>query len=189
MQTNTIPKRRNSWIFLAGLGCGVCLTAYLGLVALSGLGLLAVDKLTHLMIFGIGSQAPEFSLRDLAFEKVSLAQKLDKPLLLNFGATWCPFCGEETKTLQGLQEYYPDLNVVSVYIMEDAKTVCEYVMENDLSYTFLLDRDAAVAIDYRVWSIPSTFFIDTQGIIQAHYEGLMDGDELNDGLEQIGVTP
>ena len=190
MNTTIQPKRRtNTWVFLAGLGCGVCLTAYLGMFALSGLGLLAVDKLTHLMVFGIGSPAPDFSLRSLSFEKVDLAQAVQKPLLLNFGTTWCPYCLSQTQALEDLHNSYPEMNVLSIYVMENADTVCEYVKENELSYTFLMDRNATVAIDYGIWAIPSTYFIDTKGVIQAHYEGLMTDSELQDGLEKIGVEP
>jgi peroxiredoxin len=114
--------------------------------------------------------APDFKLQSLDGQTVSLGDFRGKPVLLNFWATWCPPCRAE---MPFLQEIYEDkewsekgLVILTIDIGEDPSVVKEFMESYDLSFPVLLDTDQDVALEYNIRAIPTTFFIDKDGIIQ-----------------------
>ena len=114
--------------------------------------------------------APDFKLQSLDGQTVSLGDFRGKPVLLNFWATWCPPCRAE---MPFLQEIYEDkewsekgLVILTIDIGENPSVVKEFMENYDLSFTVLLDTDQDVALEYNIRAIPTTFFIDKDGIIQ-----------------------
>jgi thiol-disulfide isomerase/thioredoxin len=117
----------------------------------------------------VGSFAPDFTLPDLNGQMVSLSSLRGKPVLLNFWATWCPPCRQEMPYLQQINtEWAPKgLVLLAVDIGESSAQAKAFLENNGLSLPVVLDSDGTVSDGlYNITAIPTTFFIDSSGIIQ-----------------------
>jgi len=123
----------------------------------------------------IGYPAPDFTLVDLDGNAVRLSDFRGRVVFLNFWATRCPACRAEMPGMEEVYQEYKDEDVViiGVDILESASTVRDFVEENGYSWTFVLDTTGEVSIEYAVIYIPSSFFIDENGIIRAINVGYM----------------
>jgi cytochrome c biogenesis protein CcmG, thiol:disulfide interchange protein DsbE len=135
----------------------------------------------------IGTAAPDFALKSLDGSTVSLSDLRGKALMVNFWATWCPPCKEEMPVLQAAYEKYRDqgFEFVGIDMKEDERTVRNFVEEGGYSWTFLLDSNGQVSNSYRVTGVPTTYFIDRDGIIQGMYIGAISRGVLEGKLDSI----
>lgn len=117
----------------------------------------------------IGSLAPDFQLQDLNGETVSLSDLRGSPVILNFWATWCGACRSEMPYLQQVYDEWQGqgLVILTISLREPSTTVADFMQTNNLSFPVLLDINDDVRQMYIVSGIPTTFFIDEDGIIQA----------------------
>ncbi|WP_404459354.1 TlpA family protein disulfide reductase [Oceanobacillus kapialis] len=117
-----------------------------------------------------GDKAPAFNLETLNGDKLQLADLQGKKVILNFWATWCPPCKEEMPEMQDIHEKYGDeVEVVAVNMtsteasgIEDVQTFNE---EYAYTYTMPLDEDGNISKAYKVFNVPTTYFINTDGTI------------------------
>ncbi len=116
----------------------------------------------------VHSLAPDFQLYNLDGNRVSLSDFRGKPVLINFWATWCPPCRAEMPYIQEIYEEWTNkgLLVLAINIGERSSKVEEFMRSNSLSFAVLLDTKQDVAQRYNITGIPTTFFIDKDGIIQ-----------------------
>ena len=118
----------------------------------------------------IDNPAPAFQLDDLDGQSVSLSGFRGRPVLVNFWATWCPPCRSEMPVLQeistGKKWAEEGLVVLAIDIGESPSTARDYVRENGLTFPVLLDVAQDVFLRYYARAIPTTFFIDGEGIIR-----------------------
>ena len=134
-----------------------------------------------------GQQAPEltvdlgngssFQLQDLDGNPVTLASLRGKVVWLNFFASWCPPCQQETPILRRLADTYRDrgLEIVGISVQETTATdVKAYADRYQLRYTIGFDRSGDVLREYRVFALPTQFFIDTDGVIRQVVSGPVD---------------
>ena len=116
------------------------------------------------------NQAPDFQLADLDGQLVTLSDLRGGPVLLNFWATWCGPCRLEMPFIQDIyeDEGFSDkgLVVLAVNIGEDSSTAKRFMVDKKLTFTVLLDTDKKIAPEYNIRAIPTTFFIDEDGIIR-----------------------
>ena len=117
----------------------------------------------------VGNLAPGFQLQGLDGKTVSLSQFRGKQVMLNFWATWCGPCVSEMPHLQQVGEEWSARGVVLLAINIDANSseASQFLQTRELSLTVLLGAKADVAARYNIRYIPTTFFIDKDGIIQA----------------------
>lgn len=117
----------------------------------------------------VGCLAPDFELTDLNGREVRLSDFQGRPVLLNFW-TYCSACKAELPYIQSVyddcQSMIPNLVVLAVNVSQPADQVKEFVSYYGFTFEFLLDSWATTASDYYVHKIPTTFFIDKNGIIQ-----------------------
>ena len=117
-----------------------------------------------------GFLAPDFTLDTLQGEKVALSGLRGKIVVVNIWATWCPPCRKETPALEKSYEQYKDSGVVILGVdltnQDLVSDVESFVQEFGLTYLILLDRDGSVGILYQIKGLPSTFFINREGIIR-----------------------
>lgn len=116
----------------------------------------------------VGESAPDFQLENLDGQLISLSELRGQPVLLNFWATWCTFCRAEMPYLQQIYEEWSGkgLVVLTIDIGESHSKVKEFLQTHNLSLPVLLDTNEKVAQKYNVPPVPTTFFIDSDGIIQ-----------------------
>lgn len=115
----------------------------------------------------IGRQARDFTLTLFDGGTISLKDLRGKVVLINFWASWCPPCREEAPTLEAAWKRYKDKDVVfvGVNIQDNEKDARAFIKEFGITYVNGRDLSKRVSVDYGVWGIPETFFIDREGRI------------------------
>lgn len=121
----------------------------------------------------VGEEAPNFELKTLDGKKVKLSDYRGKKVILNFWATWCPPCKAE---MPDIQKYYneadDDVEILAVNI-DPQYDVKKFVREANVTFPVLLDSDDEVNTLYRILTIPTTYFIDGEGIIRSKHLSVM----------------
>ncbi len=121
----------------------------------------------------VGEKAPDFELKTLEGKTVRLSDYRGKKVILNFWATWCPPCKAE---MPDIQKYYTeaDDNVEILAVNIDPQyDVKKFVREANVTFPVLLDSNDEVNTMYRILTIPTTYFIDGEGIIRSKYLSVM----------------
>ena len=125
-----------------------------------------------------GDLAPEFEatlddgsiyqLADLDGAPIRLADLRGKAIWVNFWASWCPPCQQETPIIRELANRYRDagLVVVGIAVQEtEPADIRAYVERYELDYTIGFDASGHVFRRYRVFGLPTQFFIRPDGVI------------------------
>lgn len=133
----------------------------------------------------IGEEAPNFTLRNLDGEEVSLIDYRGKIVLINFWATWCKYCDIEMPDLQKLDKENEDLVVLAVDVMEEKSLVEEYVEKGGYDFQVVLDEDGDIAKLYLVSAFPTSYFVDKDGILLGGVPGMMTYAQMNQIVEGI----
>ncbi len=133
-----------------------------------------------------GYLAPDFSLKDINGNTMTLSKLRGKKVILNFWATTCPYCKIEMPELNKFyQNHKKDVVLLAIDIGEEKSTVENYLEGKGYGFTILLDSDAKTAINYKVQFIPMSFFIDEKGIIRSISNGAMTYDEIEEYYQTI----
>lgn len=121
----------------------------------------------------IGRPAPPFALQLVNGDKLDLASLRGKVVFVNFWASWCPPCRAEASDLEAAWQRLKETDVVFVGVnMQDTEeNALAYLREFNVTYPNGRDPSGKIAIDYGVWGIPETFFIDPQGRITYKHVG------------------
>ena len=116
----------------------------------------------------IGQPAPDLTLKDLSGNEVSLSSLKGKTVLLNFWATWCPYCRKERAELNTLHDEYKDrgLVIVSVSIDRSLEKLKRYMKEMPADYIVLSDTEGLSAGLYKIMGLPTSYMIDSKGIVR-----------------------
>lgn len=144
-----------------------------------------------------GDIPPDFTLTSLDGEDITLSDLRGKKVVLNFWATWCPPCKAEMPHMQSFYDEYAkekNVEIIAINLTEaerdvtaDAKvdTVMTFRDSFELTFPILLDPDNEAGLNYQVITIPTTYFIDSKGLIQRAIRGPMDVDMLNDYVDAL----
>ncbi|HEY4601323.1 MAG TPA: TlpA disulfide reductase family protein [Cerasibacillus sp.] len=114
-----------------------------------------------------GNLAPDFELETLDGEKVSLSDFRGKRVMLNFWATWCPPCRAEMPDMQKFHEN-KDVVILAVNLTETESSkdnVPTFVEDYGITFRVPLDEDSSVSTLYQIRPIPTTYLIDSNGMI------------------------
>ena len=123
----------------------------------------------------VAKQAPSFVLTLFDGRTIKLEDLRGKVVFLNFWASWCVPCRAEAKALEETWKKYKDRGVIflGIDIQDTEKDARAFIQEFEITYMNGRDDTGKIAIDYGVWGIPETFFIDRQGrITYKHVGGL-----------------
>ncbi|MDP6605844.1 MAG: TlpA disulfide reductase family protein [Dehalococcoidia bacterium] len=135
----------------------------------------------------INQPAPDFAVRDLDGKIHRLSDFHGKTVVLNFWASWCPPCRAEMPDLLEIyEERLADGDFVVLAIdklTEDTVSAVEsFAEEFGLTFPIAFDGSDEIFQRYGVRGLPSTFFIDRNGIIRARTLGPVFGNLLPDGI-------
>lgn len=136
-----------------------------------------------------GRLAPNFRLRTSDGDETELAELRGRPVFLNFWASWCLFCISEMPAIDRLASRYQDQVVVlGVNAGESPETVGTFARQIGAGYALLLDPGQEVTRAYRVRSMPTSFIIDAQGVVQSVRFGVLTPPEMEERLAPL-LTP
>jgi cytochrome c biogenesis protein CcmG, thiol:disulfide interchange protein DsbE len=114
-----------------------------------------------------GQRAPALVLPHLAGGTIDSRQVNDRPLWVNFMATWCPPCRDELPMMQGFALRLDDqIEVILVDVAEDPDTVLNFMLELGVDLPVALDEDGSTQRDWGAFALPVHFLIDEEGIVQ-----------------------
>ncbi|MBK9927140.1 MAG: TlpA family protein disulfide reductase [Anaerolineales bacterium] len=116
-----------------------------------------------------GFLAPDFELNTTTGETIKLSDLRGQAVLVNLWATWCPPCRAEMPAIEKIYNEYKDKGLVVLAVnmtyQDTASDIAPFVDEYDLTFPILLDETGKVGADYQLRSLPSSFFINREGII------------------------
>ncbi len=118
-----------------------------------------------------GFSAPDFTLSLLDGGEITLSELRGQVVLVNFWTSWCPPCRKEMPAIESVYRSYKDIGLVVIGLnltAQDSKPdVSAFVKEMGVTFPIALDVNNAVGNLYRVTALPTSFFIDRQGVIRS----------------------
>ncbi|MBO0960202.1 redoxin domain-containing protein [Neobacillus sp. MM2021_6] len=150
----------------------------------------AVDYKTAEIGVEEGKKAPNFQLQTLSGNEMKLSDLKGKKVILNLWATWCPPCKAEMPNMQEFYQEHEGKNVEIVAVNlttaeKDPNSIEKFVKDYGLTFPVLLDNSGQIGETYQAFTIPTSYMIDTNGIIHKKIVGLMDKDMMNELINSI----
>ena len=136
----------------------------------------------------LGKRAPDFTLPTLDGKQLSLGQFRGKMVMVNFWMTSCSACATEMPYIQAVFDKWSrdDLEILAISAGEQAAFVQSFVDRRGLTFPALLDSDEAVSKIYQISVIPTTLFINADGIIMEIKKGRFTSQfEIEDILKSL----
>jgi peroxiredoxin len=116
-----------------------------------------------------GFLAPDFELKTPEGETVRLSDLRGQAVLVNLWATWCPPCRAEMQSIEKVYQEYKEQGftvlAVNMTYQDDASAIMPFVEDQGLTFPILLDKTGEVGDAYQLQSLPSSYFIGRDGII------------------------
>ncbi|WP_168119348.1 TlpA disulfide reductase family protein [Paenibacillus sp. HB172176] len=134
-----------------------------------------------------GSKSLSFELPGLGDETYAVGGEGEKLTLVNFWASWCGPCELEAPDLQKLYTQYGDriaLYGVNATNFDKERSAREFVEEQGFTFPILMDRDGNITKAYKVNAFPTTFVIDSEGIIRERVNGVITYEEWQRMIEK-----
>lgn len=117
-----------------------------------------------------GFLAPDFSLQDAQGGTVRLNDLRGKAVILNFWASWCPPCKAEMPALQRVHEDYAGQDLVILAVnttfQDGQEAALNFLQQGGLTFPVVYDQSGETSSLYEIRAMPTTYFIDRQGMIQ-----------------------
>jgi cytochrome c biogenesis protein CcmG, thiol:disulfide interchange protein DsbE len=136
----------------------------------------------------VGRPAAVFALTSFDGARVDLTALRGQVVVLNFWASWCnPACYEEAPALERGWRAYRDRGVVvlGVDIQDHDDAARKFIRDFSLSFANAPDRGGKVSVDYGVYGVPETFFIDRDGRIRAKHVGVVTDEIFRATVESL----
>ena len=136
------------------------------------------------------TQTPDFVVYDADGNEVRLSDYFGKPIVLNFWASWCGPCQMEMPDFnEKFLAIGEEVNFLMVNLTDGSRETVEkasaFVTEKGYSFPVLYDTQSEAATTYGVYSIPTTYFIDSDGYAVTQASGAIDCVTLQRGIDMI----
>lgn len=136
-----------------------------------------------------GYKVPPFTLPSYPDNQpISLSDFKGKPLLINFWASWCPPCQEETPDLvKAYAKYGNKVQFISVNLTakDSLPDIKGFIDKYGIQYPVALDVNGTVTSQYNVVAIPTSIFVNRSGVIVARVTGAIMPQILESDLQRI----
>ena len=133
---------------------------------------------------------PDFTILDMDGNEVKLSDFFGKPIVLNFWASWCPPCKAELPDFEEACKRYEGKVTFLMVNLTDGKretveVAKEYVASQGYTFPVYFDTKYEAAYVYGVSSIPTTYFINADGSLEARATGMISAARLEEGISRI----
>ncbi|MBU8878771.1 TlpA family protein disulfide reductase [Bacillus sp. FJAT-29790] len=137
-----------------------------------------------------GDKAPEIELVDLEGHTVKLSDYKGKPILLNFWASWCGPCRIEMPYMEKQYKKYKKdgFEILAVNVTQTEKKrsdVDKFIKDFQLTFTIPLDEKGTASADYEIIGYPTSYFIDSDGVIRSKVIGPLDEEFLEKEIRRL----
>ena len=138
----------------------------------------------------IGDKAIDLSYNNPNGEKMTLSEIKNKLVLIDFWASWCVECRTEAQVLEAFHQKQntsdQPLTVIGISIQDSEESARTFAQRFGKSYFLALDDPSGtIALDYGIYGVPETFFLDAQGIIRHKQIGGVTAKLLNQQKEML----
>jgi peroxiredoxin len=137
----------------------------------------------------VGRAAPDFLLEMPGGGTLRFSDLRGTAVLVNFWASWCTPCREEMPHIVRAWRESDGLVVVAVNLQENSEQVRQFADEYGMNFPVVIDRRGQVAEAWRIGGpvegIPSSYFIDADGVVQARVFGPIDADRIEEELARV----
>jgi cytochrome c biogenesis protein CcmG, thiol:disulfide interchange protein DsbE len=135
---------------------------------------------------GVGATLPSLVLNGLDGEPVALEDYRGTPLVVNFWATWCPPCLREMPDFETVsQERTGEVVFLGLNLREGAEAAATMAQRTGVTYDLALDSDGAAARAFGVLNMPTTAFVNADGIVVSVHAGVLDPAALNARIDAL----
>lgn len=143
---------------------------------------------------GTATDGTTIELTDLDGKPIRLADLRGKAVWINFWASWCPPCQFETPTIRAIDQRYRDrgLAVIAIQVQQTVDDGRTYADRYGLEYRIGADVTGAIFHAYKVFALPTQFFIDPAGVVRKIVNGPLDeagAAQLVESILPPGPTP
>lgn len=133
-----------------------------------------------------GALAPNFRLETASGETIELAELRGTPVFINFWASWCFFCLTEMPAIQKVSDEYGDRAVMlGVNISDTPEDIHTYAGNNGIRYPLPMDTERAVMEAYGVRQMPTSIFVDANGVVSSVVYGVIVPDEMRANIDAM----
>ena len=133
-------------------------------------------------------EAPNFRIAVYDGAVMSLDSLRGKPVIVNFWASWCyPACYEEAPLIEATWRKYKDQGLVmlGVVIQDKEPNAREFMRRFNYTFSNGPDPGSKISIDFGVYGVPETFFIDRQGRIAYKHVGVLGPDLMEAQIQAL----
>ena len=131
--------------------------------------------------------SPNFTLHLVGGGDFKLADYKGKPILINFFASWCLPCREEMPILEKIVNEYNPKGVVflGVAVDDTEEKMKDFIAKYGVTFPVGLDKTASIQKSFGLYGIPTTYFIDKQGMINYFHSGSVTEELLHHELDKL----
>lgn len=125
---------------------------------------------------GIGDLTPDFVLSTLGSKEIARRDFRQRVVVVNFWATWCPPCVEETPSLEKFASEMRNegVTVIGISVDRDEAALAKFAADYHLTFPIARDPDQAVASRFGTFKFPETYILDRQGKVAEKIIGATD---------------
>lgn len=150
---------------------------------------LEIDSLENISTGLLNKKAPYFDLLDTNGERVRLNNFLNIPVVVVFWASWNTDSTDQIRILDdylSLKSMQSSLiKIITINSMDESSVVKSFVRRGGYNVHFALDITGDISNMYNIKSLPTTYFIDRDGVVRDVYTGILSSDMLIDKVDQI----
>jgi peroxiredoxin len=150
--------------------------AAVAVAAASAVAFFVVHRAPHLGGIEVGQAAPDFTVPSFPSGQARLHDRRGRVVLVNFWATWCPPCVEESPSLQKFAEQMRNqgVEVIGISVDQDPEALQKFIDHFHLTFTIGRDPNQELAHRYGTFKYPETYIVDRDGQVAEKIIGAID---------------